>query len=524
MTAPPPARTPRLRRLAVPLAIAAVIVSGAGAGQHLTASDLLVRAYRSLLNMDTERFSREIAEACGPAPPEACQLLRLTGERWQIELDLQDRSLDARVLAGAEEAIRAAEAWTKREPARAEAWFYLGAAYGLRAQMRGLRLERLAAARDGKRIKNALERALALDPGLEDAHFGIGMYKYLAGVVPAPARLLAWLLLLPGGNRTEGLQQMLQARARGTLLADEADYQMHWFYLWYENQPEKALALLEGLRARFPRNPVFVWRTAEVQDVYFHDRPAARNTFRALVAAAEARQVAAAPLALARGRLGLGEQLAELGDADRALEVLDPVIAARAGAPHGALARAWYLSGLAQDLLGRREPAVKAYQAAVSAAPADDPDDLRGLARARLARAPDARAGEAYRLSLEGWRSFERGALADAAAALDRAIALNPSDAATRYRLGRLHLARGDTDGARAEFERVIATRPAPPPWILAAASLEAARIAERAGDRARAITMYRSAAAMRGAEPDTRDAARAALARTGASKGAPHE
>jgi tetratricopeptide (TPR) repeat protein len=524
LTAPRPGLSSGLRRLLLPLALVALVAVRPAAVQHLTASDLLVKAYKSLLNMDADRVARELADACGPAPPEACQLLRLTSDRWQIELDLQNRSLDARVLAGAEEAIQATEAWTKREPTRAEAWFYLGAAYGTRAQMHGIRLERLAAARDGKRIKNALERALALDPGLEDAHFGIGLYKYLAGVVPAPVRLLAWLLLLPGGDRVEGMREMLQARTHGALLGDEADYQMHWFYLWYENQPEKALALLEGLRGRFPHNPVFLWRIAEVQDVYFHDRPAARNTYRALVTAAEAGQVAAIPLALTRGRLGLGEQLGELGDSDRAVEMLEPVITARASAPYGALARAWYLTGLAQDRLGHRDQAIRAYQAAAAAVPAGDPDNLGGLARARLGRTPEARLSDAYRLSLEGWRALERGALSDAATALDRAMTLNPADATTRYRLGRLYLARGEAKGARSEFEAVIAAQPAAPPWILAAAYLEAARLVDREGDRARAITMYRAAATMSGSEPETRESAAAALARAGVPKGAPHD
>jgi hypothetical protein len=173
-------------------------------------------------------------------------------------------------------------------------------------------------------------------------------------VVPAPVRFLSWLLLLPGGNRSEGMREMLEARALGALLGDEADYQMHWFFLWYENQPEKALGLLEGLRSRFPHNPVFVWRIAEVQHTYFHDRPAARDTYRALLAAAEAGRVAAPDLTIARSRLGLGEQLLELGESDRAVEVLAPVIAARSTAPYGSFARAWYVTGLAQDRLGFR--------------------------------------------------------------------------------------------------------------------------------------------------------------------------
>ena len=48
------------------------------------------------------------------------------------------------------------------------------------------------------------------------------------------------------------------ARARnGALLRDEADYQLQVIYLWYEKQPRRALDLLEGLRDRHPRNPLF---------------------------------------------------------------------------------------------------------------------------------------------------------------------------------------------------------------------------------------------------------------------------
>lgn len=492
---------------------AATSLLGHGA-QHLTGSDLLVRAYHSILDAQFARAARETAEACGPAPKEACQLLALAAERWQIELDLADRSRDARLFAGIEEAVQATHAWTGREPSRAEAWFYLGAAYGMRAHLRVIRLERLAAARDGRRIRSAFERALALDPGLADARFGVGLYRYLAGVVPAPIRLLAWLLMLPGGDCVKGLQEMIEARERGMLLGGEADFQLHWFYLWYENQPEKALALLQGLRARFPHNPVFSWRIAEVHDVYFHDRPASRDTYRALVDAAEGGRVAAPEIALARARLGLTEQLDALYESDRALDVLKVVIDSRPAAPYGALARAQYLFGQAQDRMGRRAPAVAAYRAALAAVPADDPAGLRALVRARLDHVPDARLGEAYRLSLEGWRAFERTALADAATAFARSLELNASDPVTRYRLGRLYLARGEPVRARAEFERTIAARPAAPPTFLAAAYLEAARVAESEGNRARAIEMYRAAAGVTGAEPQSRDAARDALAR----------
>ena len=59
------------------------------------------------------------------------------------------------------------------------------------------------------------------------------------------------------------------------------------------------------------------------------------------------------------------------------------------------------------DRLGSREAAVGAYQGAVAAAPDDDPYKVRAKAAELIRRAPSPRIAEAYRLSLEGWRSFE---------------------------------------------------------------------------------------------------------------------
>ncbi len=118
-----------------------------------------------------------------------------------------------------------------------------------------LRVERLAAARDGKRIKESLERALALDPGMHDAEFGIGMYRYYADIAPAVLRFLRWLLLLPGGDRVDGLRQLERAATRGKLVRGEARYQLHVIYLWYERSGREALEIIRALQARYPQQP-----------------------------------------------------------------------------------------------------------------------------------------------------------------------------------------------------------------------------------------------------------------------------
>lgn len=281
-----------------------------------------------------------LERTCPPAPADACQVLDVVALWWAIQLDPASPARDGQFQAKADAAIAAAEAWTKREPQRAEAWFYLGGAYGARAQWRVLRGQRVAAARDGKRIKDALERALAIDPQLQEAYFGIGLYHYYADVAPTAAKILRWLLLLPGGNRTEGMQEMLRAREHGALLRDEADYQLHVLYLWYEKQPQRALDLLSGLRERHPRNPLFAQLIAQVQDIYFHDLTGSLRTWRSLLDAARAHRVAYPELAETRARLGMATIFERLNDTDAAIEQLRAVIAFKPLAPFGSYAQA----------------------------------------------------------------------------------------------------------------------------------------------------------------------------------------
>ena len=118
----------------------------------LRGEDALVRAYEFILDSRFDQVDAELRRAsrgcldsvgiAGPAPPEACNVLEATALWWQIQLDPENRGLDAAFTASVERAIRMAEEWTERAPQDAEAWFYLGGAYGARVQWRVLRAER----------------------------------------------------------------------------------------------------------------------------------------------------------------------------------------------------------------------------------------------------------------------------------------------------------------------------------------------------------------------------------------------
>ena len=274
----------------------------------ITAADKVAHAYDLILDADFEGLKSVLPSTCPPAPLVACRGLEALSLWWQIQLDLSNHTLDDAFMKTVDGAIAEATQFTVREPQRAEAWFYLGAAYGARSQYRVYRTERLAAARDGKRIKEALERALALDPAMHDAEFGIGMYRYYASVAPAVFRFLRLFLLLPGGDRNGGLQQLERAASQGVLVRGEAQYQIQILYLWYEQKSQEALALIRALQQRYPHNPLFRQVEADVLDVYFHDHGASLRASEQLLALAHARAVFRADIAERHARANITKQ------------------------------------------------------------------------------------------------------------------------------------------------------------------------------------------------------------------------
>jgi tetratricopeptide (TPR) repeat protein len=362
-------------------------VSAAG----LTSPEPLMKAYDLILDARFDDAHGQLQQACPPAPRPACEVLEAVADYWQILLDQENTGGDTKLIGKINASIASTEDWVAREPKRAEAWFYNGGSYGTRVLLRGLREEYVAAARDGKRIHDSLRQAVTLDPKLTDAYFGLGLYHYYAAIAPTAARVLRFLLLLPAGDRTGGLKEMEQTRTQGMLLRGEADYQLHLIYLWYERQTMRSLALVDGLRSRYPHNPVFYLRLANVQSDYLKNHQAALQTYRLLFDAARAGRVAAPSISDVNARLGMAQEMAALCDTEQAIDQLRTVIAQRPGAPYAAVSRAYYQLGVVFDRIGRRSDATSAYESARAANPPDDRLELNAKSRAMLKRPPIAR-------------------------------------------------------------------------------------------------------------------------------------
>ena len=123
-------------RPALARATVVLLLASPAAAQELTGGAQLVRAYDAIFDARFNELPAVLARTCPPAPAEACQLLDAVGIWWQIQLDPASLARDTQFQSKVDAAIAATVAWTKREPERAEAWFYLGGAHGARAQWR----------------------------------------------------------------------------------------------------------------------------------------------------------------------------------------------------------------------------------------------------------------------------------------------------------------------------------------------------------------------------------------------------
>jgi tetratricopeptide (TPR) repeat protein len=155
-------------------------------------------------------------------------------------------------------AIRKAEVRLEAQQDEARNDFYAGLAYALRAQLEALRDHALATARAGKKMRNLSLAALKLDPNLNDAWFGVGLYNYFVDTLPTYVKMLRFLILLPGGDRLEGLRQMEQAMDKGQLVTEEAKFHLAKNYSRpIDRQYARSLELFRQMQQQFPHNPLW---------------------------------------------------------------------------------------------------------------------------------------------------------------------------------------------------------------------------------------------------------------------------
>ena len=163
---------------------------------------------------------------------------------------------DQHYLELAARALSLAEAHIKQSDS-AEMQFYAGMAEASAARLYGLRAENRYAARAGVRGREHLLRAKVLDPDLADADLGLGLYNYYVDTLSAVARILRFFMGIPGGSKQEGVRLLEHAIEHGSLTSNVARFYLALNLHRYDQQYEKALAVLTPLVEKYPENPLF---------------------------------------------------------------------------------------------------------------------------------------------------------------------------------------------------------------------------------------------------------------------------
>ncbi len=402
---------------------------------------------------------------------------------WKIEERPASRDLDGVLQAHAGRAIALADARLREDPADARARLARGAAHGVRSRLALFRLDRHEAAREAVKMRQDLLEVRRLDPENKDALLGIGLYDYYADVLPRAAKILRFLLGMPGGDRRRGLDE-IRAAEEGSLFHEiEVRAQLFEILAFYEGDADAADVEMEALHRRYPGSPLWALKLAAHRRERMGQYGASAAVAREIIAATESRHPNFAPVTAAMARVSLGESLVR----DLRLGEAEAVLRAASARPGASAPRAHLLLGETLELEGRRNEAVAAYRAAATAAdrdvrrraemalahprPREEIEALRLVGEARRLREKreETRAMERYREAASLWPACREAAVAVADGALDAG------------RLDQARAALGDDDSAGEEE----------PPWVAAWARLLRARLRDADDDRERAVTLY---------------------------------
>jgi hypothetical protein len=152
--------------------------------------------------------------------------------------------------------------------------FWLATALGYRARQRDLHGHSWSAAKDGKAMRDAYARVLAVDSSCGDCYLGLGVYQYGLARAGALARLVAKIVGLGSGNAERGIAYMRRAATEGELARVEAGWVLAAALVREAARDPARHAALERdashevarLAARYPGNPVFQRFLRDVPD------------------------------------------------------------------------------------------------------------------------------------------------------------------------------------------------------------------------------------------------------------------
>jgi hypothetical protein len=373
-----------------------------------------------------------------------------------------------------------------------EALFYLAQAYLLRGTFRLDHDKGLwGAARDAAKSKGYADQYIKRHPEHADAYLTLGLYNYYADIAPNFVKVLRILLLLPSGNRAEGMKQLERVAREGTLFAPFAEMALADILGSYEGRLADAIPLAQKFVQRFPDNADM---RLELAAMYLHptveDYSAAAEQYTTVLTSAREPTVRQLSEKY-RAQLGLANVRRSQWRIDDAITLLSQALDEHPSKP------AWVVPTLllqrANYRMLRNDPSAADDARRVLADAAMS--KWHKAARQQVTAIDERRKtheGTIYWALVAGNRFVADRRFDDARAVYERVGATYPADWQVRYRLAYLEFARGQYAVAGAQFQEIVASPARMPAWLKAAALLHLAWTHDLAGRRADALKLYK--------------------------------
>jgi tetratricopeptide (TPR) repeat protein len=152
------------------------------------------------------------------------------------------------------QAVEIAEERLDKNENDIEARFFLGGAYGSLGRYYAMTKSFLNAYWYGKKGKNYLEEVVEMDSTYYDAYLGLGIYHYLADILPKFVKILSFILGVDG-DKEQGIREIQLAAEKGTYTKTEAMFFLGALYTYRERKYEEAIEIFNGLLIKYPQNP-----------------------------------------------------------------------------------------------------------------------------------------------------------------------------------------------------------------------------------------------------------------------------
>ena len=183
-----------------------------------------------------------------PEDPAANFLLALS--KWRIMWLSTYNDFDKEELTGLLDRVnQLCEAQTEQ---KSDCAFFNASVTGIRAQITATENQWWETAQLGKKMKHQSADILEANSEYYPALYLLGSYNYFADALPGYLKFLRSLVFLPGGDRTQGLKQLITAYQKGGVVSGEAGRTLAIIYTYFEKKPKYGVLMCDNLLTTYP--------------------------------------------------------------------------------------------------------------------------------------------------------------------------------------------------------------------------------------------------------------------------------